>query len=145
MLVFSRRLGESIVIGNNILLTVVEVRGDKIRLGITCPPAVPVHRQEVYDAVHGRPPPAPRLPEMEPFLQAIQEEPANEGTRLVFADWLEERADPLGEFLRNQCRLARLSPGTSERRELEGRQRALWREHRAVWQASLPLVLWSFP
>jgi len=62
MLVLSRKKNESIVIDNNIVVTVVEVRGDKVRLGIVAPKDVPVHRQEVYDAIHGKdatPPPAP--------------------------------------------------------------------------------------
>ena len=54
MLVLSRKKNESIVIDNNIVITVVEIRGDKIRLGIVAPKDVPVHRQEVYDAIHGR-------------------------------------------------------------------------------------------
>ena len=53
MLVLSRKKNESIVIDNNIVVTVVEIRGDKIRLGIVAPKDVPVHRQEVYDAIHG--------------------------------------------------------------------------------------------
>ena len=51
MLVLQRRIEESIVIGDNIVITVVEVRGDKVRFGITAPREVPVHRQEVYDAI----------------------------------------------------------------------------------------------
>ena len=51
MLVLSRKLGEKIVIGDNIVITVVEVRGDKVRLGIEAPSEVPVHRQEVLDAM----------------------------------------------------------------------------------------------
>ena len=54
MLVLSRKKNESIVIDNNIVITVVEIRGDKIRLGIVAPKDVPVHRQEVYDAIHGQ-------------------------------------------------------------------------------------------
>jgi carbon storage regulator len=53
MLVLSRKQNESIVINNDITLTVVEVRGDKVRLGIVAPKEVPVHRQEVYEAIHG--------------------------------------------------------------------------------------------
>src|SRR3954453_18090975 len=53
MLVLSRKKNESIVIDNNITVTVVEIRGDKVRLGIVLPKDVPVHRQEVYDAIHG--------------------------------------------------------------------------------------------
>ena len=53
MLVLSRKKNESIIIDNNIVVTVVEIRGDKVRLGIEAPKDVPVHRQEVYDAIHG--------------------------------------------------------------------------------------------
>src|SRR5205807_8669086 len=102
--------------------------------------------QEIFDAIHGRwhPEPPPRPAEERPFLQAISEEPRDEGSRLVFADWLEERGDPLGEFLRNQCRLAKLARGEA-RGELERRQRALWAEHGTAWSMSLPSGLWSFP
>ena len=51
MLVLSRKRDEKIVIGNNIVITVVDVRGDKVRLGIEAPTEVPVHRQEVLEAV----------------------------------------------------------------------------------------------
>jgi len=54
MLVLSRKKNESIVIDNNITVTVVEIRGDKVRLGIVAPKEVPVHRQEVFDAIHGK-------------------------------------------------------------------------------------------
>lgn len=53
MLVLSRKKNESIVIANDIVITVVEVRGDKVRLGIVAPKDVPVHREEVYEAIHG--------------------------------------------------------------------------------------------
>ena len=48
MLVLSRRLGESITIGDDVIVTVLEVRGDVVRLGIEAPRSVRVHRQEVY-------------------------------------------------------------------------------------------------
>lgn len=51
MLVLSRKKNESIVIDDNIVITVVEVRGDKVRLGIQAPREVPVHRSEVYEAI----------------------------------------------------------------------------------------------
>ena len=51
MLVLSRQRDESIFIGDNIKITVVDIRGDKVRLGITAPVTVPVHRKEVYDAI----------------------------------------------------------------------------------------------
>jgi carbon storage regulator len=56
MLVLSRKKNESIVINNDIIVTVVEIRGDKVRLGIVAPKEVPVHRQEVYEAIHGKEP-----------------------------------------------------------------------------------------
>lgn len=51
MLVLSRKIDESIVIGDDIEITIVDVRGDKVRLGITAPKKVSVHRREVYDAI----------------------------------------------------------------------------------------------
>jgi carbon storage regulator len=51
MLVLSRKRDESIVIAGNITVTVVDIRGDKVRLGISAPAEVPVHRREVYDAI----------------------------------------------------------------------------------------------
>ena len=51
MLVLSRQRDETIMIGDNIEITVVDIRGDKVRLGITAPKSIPVHRKEVYDAI----------------------------------------------------------------------------------------------
>ena len=51
MLVLSRQRDESIIIGDNIVVTVVDVRGDKVRLGIEAPREVSVHRREVYEAM----------------------------------------------------------------------------------------------
>jgi carbon storage regulator len=51
MLVLSRKKDESIVINNDITIVVVEIRGDKVRLGVEAPKEVPVHRREVYDAI----------------------------------------------------------------------------------------------
>ncbi len=51
MLVLSRKVNETIIINDNIVITVVDIRGDKVRLGIEAPKDVPVHRQEVYDAI----------------------------------------------------------------------------------------------
>lgn len=51
MLVLSRKKNESIVINNEITVVVVEIRGDKVRLGVEAPKEVPVHRREVYDAI----------------------------------------------------------------------------------------------
>ena len=52
MLVLSRKKNESIVINNDITIVVVEIRGDKVRLGVEAPKEIPVHRREVYDAIH---------------------------------------------------------------------------------------------
>jgi carbon storage regulator len=51
MLVLSRQLDESIMIGDDIVITVVDIRGDKVRLGIAAPTTIPVHRQEVYEMI----------------------------------------------------------------------------------------------
>ena len=51
MLVLSRQRDETIMIGDNIEITIVDIRGDKVRLGITAPATIPVHRKEVYDAI----------------------------------------------------------------------------------------------
>ena len=51
MLVLSRKKDEKIIIGDNIELMVIDIRGDKVRLGINAPKEITVHRQEVYDAI----------------------------------------------------------------------------------------------
>jgi carbon storage regulator len=82
MLVLSRQRDESIMIGDNIVVTIVDIRGDKVRLGINAPTEIPVHRQEVYEAIQrenvrasriepkdtrglGKPAPAPDRPAKE--------------------------------------------------------------------------------
>src|SRR5437016_5308562 len=84
MIVLSRKKNESVVINDNITVTVVDIRGDKVRLGIVSPKEVPVYRQEVFDALHGRDPvpvvisridptPPPPAPVMAPTtVQATQ-------------------------------------------------------------------------
>ena len=51
MLVLSRQRDESIIIGDNVVITVVDVRGDKVKLGIDAPREISVHRREVYEAI----------------------------------------------------------------------------------------------
>jgi carbon storage regulator len=51
MLVLSRQRNESIIIGDDVEVTIVDVRGDKVRLGITAPKTISVHRKEVYEAI----------------------------------------------------------------------------------------------
>ena len=63
MLVLSRRPNESIVINDKIVITVIEIRGDKVRLGIEAPRDVPVHRSEVYEAIQNAPEPESVVPD----------------------------------------------------------------------------------
>ena len=51
MLVLTRKKNESIVIGDDVNVVIVDIRGDKVRLGIEAPKETPVHRREVYDAI----------------------------------------------------------------------------------------------
>ena len=51
MLVLSRKKNDSIVIGDGVVVTVIEIRDDKVRLGIVAPQNVPVHRHEIYEAI----------------------------------------------------------------------------------------------
>ena len=52
MLVLSRKVGESIIVNDNIKITVVELRGNRVRIGIDATRDVSVHREEIYDAIH---------------------------------------------------------------------------------------------
>lgn len=65
MLVLSRHRDESIIIGDNIVITIVDIRGDKVRLGINAPTEMPVHRQEVYEAIQRENARAAGVPESE--------------------------------------------------------------------------------
>jgi carbon storage regulator CsrA len=147
VLVISRKLGERIVIGGSITLTVLDIRGDKVRLGVTCPMEVPVHRQEVFEVIHGfRPEPVrPRGAQEQAFVQAIIESPDDEGIRLIFADWLDDHDDPFGEFIRIQCQLARLAEEDAGRQELIEREQALLARHAKAWREHLPPILRSEP
>ncbi len=70
MLVLSRKKNESIVINDTITIVVVEVRGDKVRLGIEAPKDVAVHRKEIYDAIKGS-------ERSKPANEAVLSEPAH--------------------------------------------------------------------
>jgi carbon storage regulator len=78
MLVLSRKKNESIVINSDITVTVVEIRGDKVRLGIVAPKEVPVHRQEVYDAIHSKADATPA-----PATVVVAAKPANAAGQAV--------------------------------------------------------------
>src|SRR3989344_811240 len=89
MLVLSRKKNESIVINDDIIIVVVEIRGDKVRLGIEAPKEVPVHRREIYDAIcrneaANTPPPLPlpplpsESPEVMPRLDSADTESQGE-------------------------------------------------------------------
>src|SRR5690242_9635328 len=79
------------------------------------------------------------------FLRAILEDSENDTPRLVYADWLEERGDPRGEFIRVQCRLARTAPG-DERTALQQHERRLLERHQDEWLGPLRPLLsgWTF-
>ncbi|QDT77196.1 hypothetical protein Mal35_06210 [Gimesia maris] len=66
MLVLSRKKNEKIVIDENIVITIVEIRGDKVRLGIEAPREVPIHRSEVYDAIQNEQNSVPEDPKSVP-------------------------------------------------------------------------------
>lgn len=51
MLVLTRHRDEEIIIGDDIVISVVDIRGDKVRIGINAPKGIPVHRREVYEAI----------------------------------------------------------------------------------------------
>jgi len=51
MLVLARKVGQSIIINDNIELLVIEVRGDQVRLGIDAPKSIPVHRKELLEQI----------------------------------------------------------------------------------------------
>jgi carbon storage regulator len=59
MLVLTRKVGQSIVIGDEIEVVVLEVRGEQVRVGIRAPKSVSVHRKEVYEQIQGETPATP--------------------------------------------------------------------------------------
>lgn len=69
----------------------------------------------------------------EPFIAEIVANPHDDAPRLIYADWLEERGDPLGEFIRVQCQLAQLPRTDPAVVTLRQREFALLRQHRAAW------------
>ena len=82
----------------------------------------------------------------EAFLQAILENPQDDTPRLAYADWLEERDDPRGEFIRVQCRLATMAADDGRRPPLEDLERRLLEGHQDEWLDPLRPLLsgWTF-
>jgi uncharacterized protein (TIGR02996 family) len=82
----------------------------------------------------------------EQFLEDILEHPQDDDARLRYAEWLEDHGDPLGEFIRVQCRLARLPANHVAVMELENKERALLAEHEQSWVGDLSDMLdwWTF-
>jgi carbon storage regulator len=70
MLVLSRKINESIVINDNIVITLLDIRGCNARLGIAAPKEVLIHRQEVFDAIHGKIASAPSAEPAAPVTSA---------------------------------------------------------------------------
>src|SRR5690242_10987573 len=67
------------------------------------------------------------------FIEAIQQDPDDDGPRLIYADWLEERGDPKGEFIRVQCALSRHDLDPKVREEFLAREQELLRQHANEW------------
>ena len=85
MLVLSRYRDESIHIGDDVVITVVDIRGDRVRLGISAPSHISVHRQEIYDAIaEGRERPTKRHQESERRVNAnLDEKSSKRGAPLT--------------------------------------------------------------
>jgi len=79
MLVLSRQRDESIMIGDDVEIIIVDVRGDKVRLGITAPKNIPVHRREIYDAIQREKEESQKQQEKEPQKQQEKETQAQHG------------------------------------------------------------------
>mgnify|MGYP001304073422 CR=1 FL=1 len=88
MLVLSRQKDDSIMIGDNVEVIIVDVRGDKVRLGITAPKDVSVHRREVYDAI-----------QREKAEQAKAEKEANELVQKEKSEKAEKPDEDIPEIL----------------------------------------------
>ncbi len=82
MLVLSRQRDESIMIGDDVEIIIVDVRGDKVRLGITAPKTIPVHRREIYDAIQREKEESRKQQEKEPQKQQEKEPQTQRGKDL---------------------------------------------------------------
>ena len=66
MLILTRRVGESLMIGDDINVTVLSIRGNQVRIGVSAPKDVSVHREEIYERIQHEDEPAAEPPETEP-------------------------------------------------------------------------------
>lgn len=82
MLVLSRKVGESIVIGDDVTVSILEIRGDLIRVGINAPRSVKVHRQEVFEAIEAanREAVVGSIDAISDFASALGSRPPSDGT-----------------------------------------------------------------
>jgi len=108
MLVLSRHKDEAVMVGDNIKLIVVDIRGDKVRLGIDAPQEIPVHRQEVYDAIireHGKIPKkdSVQISRGEDF-EFCSKEVATQHYDFNYEEWVDIDHDKASRF---DCRLYR--------------------------------------
>jgi uncharacterized protein (TIGR02996 family) len=77
-------------------------------------------------------------PRYEPFLQTVLDHPADDGPRMVYADWLEEQGDPRGEFIRVQLQLNRIAPNDPNFDSLTDREMSLLNRHGELWREEIP-------
>ncbi|HEY8504059.1 MAG TPA: TIGR02996 domain-containing protein [Gemmataceae bacterium] len=80
------------------------------------------------------------------FLEQVRARPDDDAPRLIYADYLEERGDPRGEFIRLQCALAELPPTDPDRARLAAREQELRERHGAEWAGAVPRLVsgWEF-
>jgi carbon storage regulator len=79
MLVLTRRPGESIVIGDNIVITIIEIKGGQVRVGVDAPRSVDVHRKEIYEQVRQENPAA--IANVDEIRKAVQSHPRTPGEK----------------------------------------------------------------
>ena len=108
MLVLSRRRDETIMIGDDVELTVVDIRGDKVRLGITAPIRIAVHRKEIFDAIRRENEAAARLSERDAAGLPVPVNAHNKARRAVPA------AAMLGRARAGLCQAQRAGPPVAE-------------------------------
>ncbi|MEZ6318174.1 MAG: carbon storage regulator CsrA [Phycisphaerales bacterium] len=111
MLVLSRQRDETIMIGDDIEISVVDIRGDKVRLGITAPTRIAVHRKEVYDAIKRENTEAARLTDGELRAAASQISPGPPKTgKPIKARTLTAPATPVGPVSGDPPRATSVAP-----------------------------------